>query len=284
MPGSRRKSKNAFGSSYTSGAGRRPVSGGVSRFSPAPVKNAGRSTSTRRGTPARTAPRAAAASNRRGPIRNVAPRGGGRGGQMGYGLPYSNGGGFGGGGGGGFGAGIGAPTEPVAPPKPKVTQENFLAGDESLKIQQAALMKALQDYTANNSADVSKYNLDYSKAIDNLGWRAPVADDPKTTDINESMAGAWNLDDENKASGRAYQNQLNDFAGRGTLQSSLYKEALDGLMRSLNDQLGGIDTAKTNFESDKARELSTYTNENTNARNLARSDAIARWAALYGNL
>lgn len=274
MPGSKRKSKNAFGSSYstsasTTGMGPR----GAYKFTP-PARSSTASVGNKRPVPKNPAP----------PFRvnNVAPHGGG--GQVGYNQNYSRGGSVGGGGGGGFGAGIGAPTEPVAPPKPKVTQENFLAGDESLKIQQAALMKALQDYTANNSADVSKYNLDYGKAVDNLGWRMPVQDDPATPDINEAMAGSWNMEDENKASGRAYQNQLNDFAGRGTLQSSLYKEALDGLMRSLNEQLGGIDTAKTNFESDKARELSTYTNENTNARNLARSDAIARYAALYGNL
>lgn len=282
MAGSRRKSKNALGSSYTSGG----FTGGTTRRASSPVQNAGRSTATRRSTPTRTAPRPRPApAPRRAPARasaprNVAPRGG----QVSYNQNYSRGGSVGGGGfGGSIGGGGGAPTAPVAPPKPKVTQENFLAGDESLKIQQAALMKALQDYTTSNTSDVSKYNLDYGKAVDNIGWRRPVADDPATPQ-NEAMAGAWNFQDENKASGRAFQNQQNDFAGRGMLQSSLYAEALDGLMRSLNDQLGGIDTAKTNFESDKARELSTYTNENTNAKNLARNDAISRYAALYGNL
>lgn len=263
---------------------KKAFSGGTSRRkSTVTYKNAGAGfTSTSRARAQardmrQAAPRKAAPAPRRAPVRNVAPR-------ASYSLPYSvSGGAGGGGGGGGYSGGTPAPAAPVAPPKPKVTQENFLAGDESLKIQQAALMKALQDYTANNSADVSKYNLDYGKAIDNLGWRRPVMDDPKTPQ-DESMAGSWNLEDENKASGRAYQNQLNDFAGRGTLKSSLYAEALDGLMRSLNEQLGGIDTAKTNFESDKARELGTFTNENTNARNLARSDAIARYAALYGSL
>lgn len=94
--------------------------------------------------------------------------------------------------------------------------------------------------------------------------------------------GSWNFNDQNTASGKAYQNQLNDFASRGLLQSSLYGQANNDLIRSLTDQLSGLETSKSNFMTNLAQQLSAYQNQNTASQQQAKADALARYAAQYG--
>lgn len=158
-------------------------------------------------------------------------------------------------------------------PAPQLSDQDFLAGDSNYQAQLAALLKALSDQQADSTAQQSKYNVDYGSALQNLGWSP---DDPATADVNE---GAWNFGDQNTAAGRAFQNQQNDFAGRGLLQSSLYGTANDNLTRSLNDQLGGINTAKQNFFDDLTRQGSAFAGENTLAQQQAKAEALARRAA-----
>lgn len=181
--------------------------------------------------------------------------------------------GFGGGSGGGF-APMGAPAPAPAPAAP--TEEDYLAGDAGYKAQLASLMKALSMYTADDTAQRTRYETDYGDALKNLGW---TPDNAETEDVNES---AWNWEDQNTASGRANQNQLNDFASRGMLQSSGYARANNDLQRSFNDQLGGVNRARTDFLGQRDRDLSAYKNENTSASQQARAEALARRAAQYG--
>lgn len=189
----------------------------------------------------------------------------------------SGGGSYDGGGYGGYGGaydgGGAAPTPPPPPPPP--SEADYLKGDASYQAQVAALAKALSDYSADDTAQRTKYNTDYREGLRQLGW---TPDDPKTA-VNE---GAWNWTDELTASGRANQNQLNDFASRGMLQSSAYAQAQNDLQRSFNDQLGTVDRARNDFLSQRDRDLAAYKNENTGAGQTARAEALARRAAQYG--
>lgn len=183
----------------------------------------------------------------------------------------------GGGGGGSFAA---------AAPAPSVDPTQWLnaGGDAAYQAQIAALTKALSNYESDNTAQSSKYDVDYGTSLKNLGWAGAadgMVDDPSTPSVDESK-GSWNLQDQNTASGRAYQNQLNDFASRGLLQSSLYGEANNNLMRSLSDQLTGLDTAKTNFMDDLTRQLTTYKDQNNASQQQAKADALARYSAQFG--
>lgn len=192
---------------------------------------------------------------------------------------YKSGGGYAGdaGGGGGYedysgGGGMMAPmSAPIAP-----SEEDYLGGDAGYQAQIAALMKALEMYSADDTAQRTRYETDYGDAIKQLGW---TPDDPKTADINES---AWNWDDQNTASGRANQSQLNDFASRGMLQSSGYARSKNDLQRSFNDQLGSTNRARTDFLGQRDRDLAAYKNENTSSSQQARAEALARRAAQYG--
>lgn len=170
-----------------------------------------------------------------------------------------------GGGGGGFAA-------MSAPAAPRQSDDDYLASgsDAAYTAQLAALAKALADNEADITAQTTKYNVDYGDTVKNLGW---IQDDPATKDVNE---GAWNFKDLNTAAGRSFQNQQNDFAGRGLLQSSLYGTANDNLTRSLNDQLTGINTGKQNFMNDLDRQKTSFQNDNKLSQQQARAEAIFR--------
>lgn len=175
------------------------------------------------------------------------------------------------GGGGGYAA-------PAPPPPP--SREDWIASDAGYKAQRDALMKALADYQTNFDAEINQYDVDYTKGIKNLGWDYEKLDDPMTKE-NEGV-GKWNTEDMTRSSGRSYQNQLNDFASRNLLQSTLYAQAVADLMRSLDDQLGNINTSRMNFRNDKERALTSYKTDNESQRNLAYADAASRYAALFG--
>jgi hypothetical protein len=145
--------------------------------------------------------------------------------------------------------------------------------DSSYTAQVAALVKALENQMADLTAQTGNYETDYGSSVKNLGW---TQDDPATKGVNE---GAWNFGDLNTAAGRSFQNQQDDFAGRGLLESSLYGTANDNLTRSLNDQLGGINTGRTKFLGDIARQRTGFQDENNSAVQQARAEAIQRRAA-----
>jgi len=173
---------------------------------------------------------------------------------------------------------------PAPAPAPAMSQDQFIASDAGYQAQLAALTKALSNYQADNTAQVSKYNTDFGTSLKNLGWNPAAAgavDDPSTPNIDESKGG-WNTTDTNTASGRAYENQMNDFASRGLLQSSLYGEANNNLMRSLSDQLSGLNTGKQNFMDNLTSQLTAYKDQNLAQQQQAKADALARYAVQFG--
>lgn len=152
------------------------------------------------------------------------------------------------------------------------SEEDYLKGDSQYQVQFAALKAALERYNADTQLQRTNYTTDYNKSLRDLGY---------TEGLNGG-AGSWNWNDQLTASGRAYQNQLNDFASRGMLQSQGYADAASDLERMLNDQYGQLSTNKTNFMTDLDRQLANYKGENTSSQAAARAEAIARRAAQYG--
>jgi hypothetical protein len=182
----------------------------------------------------------------------------------------------GGGGGGGGGGGLDLSTLAPSP-------EDYLAGDSTYQAQQAALQRALEAYQADNTRQSTSYNTDYQNGLAQLGYRPGAAqDDPSTPNVDESQ-GQWAQGDQTTAYGRSYQNQLNDFAGRGLLRSTFYNNALDDTNRQFNDQLASVNKGKTDFMDQLAQSLASYQNENQLSQQQARADAIARRAAGYSS-
>lgn len=177
--------------------------------------------------------------------------------------------GYGGGGGGGGAAPAPAPQ----------TDANYLQGDAPYQAQLAALMAALSNYQADTTAQQTKYDTQYGSAMQSLGYGIP--DNLATPNVNEANPNAWNFQDLNSAAGRAQNNQMNDFASRGMLQSSLFGTASENLLRSLNDQRNSIDTAKSSFTGDLQRQLTDYQTQNKLSQQQAQADALARRTATY---
>ena len=174
---------------------------------------------------------------------------------------------------------LGSPyVAPTPPPPPN--KEEWIGKDPGYTAQVSALAKALTDYQTNYDKELGQYDVDYKKGVRTLGWDATAFDDPKTQ-ANEG-AGAWNLEDQTRSSGRSYQGQLNDYASRNLLQSSLYAQAVSDLMRSLDEQFGNINTSRQNFYNDKGRALTSYKTDNESQKNLAYADAASRYAAMFG--
>jgi hypothetical protein len=159
-----------------------------------------------------------------------------------------------------------------AAPASATDSTDYLNGDAQYQLQLASLMKALNDEQTDVTNQQTQYNNDYETAVKNLGWEQP---DP----TNAADQGQWNFGDTNTAAGRAFNNQQNDFAGRGLLQSSAYGTANDNLTRSLNDQLASTNTAKTNFLNGLTQQQNSFKTDNQQQQQQARIDALNRMAA-----
>ena len=162
------------------------------------------------------------------------------------------------------------PAEP-AKPKPKSIND-WLSGDATYQATLAALAKQLTNYNTDLDTQLTNYNTNFGSSLDDLGY-TPGAD---------GAEGTWNFDDPLSASGRAYQNLVNDFAARGMLQSTGYADAQNDLQTSLNDQLNQLNTARDQFTTGLANQRSSYADQNQTARQQAKAESIARRAAKYG--
>lgn len=195
-------------------------------------------------------------------------------------VSYSGGGGGGSYGGGTYDTGYGGGGQALSAPAPQMSEADWLAGDQSYIRQMAALKAAMDNFVADQGAQTTRYNTDFNTGLAQLGFSGrpdAAGADPFTTE-----GGMWNETDQNTASGRAFSNQLNDYASRGVLQSSLFGKARNDLQRSLNDQLNSVVSGRTNFLDDLMRQKTAYQQENESAGRSAREEALARMAASIG--
>lgn len=181
-------------------------------------------------------------------------------------APSSGGGGSYGGGGGGGGGGF-TPMAMAAPVVAPPSEEDYLAGDSGYQAQQSALQGALQRYLADSDFQRTNYTTDYNRSLRDLGY--------------DEGTKEWNWNDELTASGRGYQNQLDDFASRGMLQSQGYADAYEELKRMLGQQYDSMSNARTAFMTDLDNQTANYKAENTANSQAARAEALQRRASQY---
>ena len=252
----RRIEGSSGGSGRSKGGGRsRGVQGGSSirgrsRSSTTPT----RSTNTGRSQGVRQAPSSGGGHST------------GNGGGGSFGGGGGGGGSYGGGGGGGGGGGF-APMAMSAPVVAPPSEEDYLAGDSGYQAQQSALQGALQRYLADSDFQRTNYTTDYTRSLRDLGY--------------DEGTKEWNWNDELTASGRGYQNQLDDFASRGMLQSQGYADAYEELKRMLGQQYDSMSNARTAFMTDLDNQTANYKAENTANSQAARAEALQRRASQY---
>lgn len=155
----------------------------------------------------------------------------------------------------------------MAPVVTAPTEEDYLAGDAGYQTELSALQSALQRFLADADFQRGNYQTDYNQSLRDLGY--------------DEGSKQWNWNDKLTASGRGYQNQLDDFGARGMLQSSGYADAFNELQRLLGQQYDSLSGARTNFMTDLDNQTANFRGENTANQQAARAEALQRRAAQY---
>lgn len=200
---------------------------------------------------------------------------------------------------GGTGTGTGTPVWDGSSPVDTSSYTSFdPSGSGDYLAQIGALDAALKKYEADYAANTGNYNVDYNQGMTNLGWKwnvpsyQDISYDPNSgkwssgvgaaaTEI--STPGEFSQEDVNTASGRAYQNQLNDFAARGMLRSSDFNDAKRALDRSLLSQAGSMVTGRQRYLSDLERQRNAFLAEDKAAREAAKTGSTSSYInSLFG--
>lgn len=181
---------------------------------------------------------------------------------------------------------------------PVKSDEEYLKADSVFQAQKNALQAALDAYLADTEAQKQTYNTNYGESLRKLGFTGDQgALDKAKWDATENngqgrwedtegnpFAGKidWNQTDTNTASGRGFENALNDFAARGMLQSSAYQRAYNNLQRQLSEQLSSTAGAKQTAMGEFDRAQAAKKSEKTTSEATASQEALARIKAAYG--
>jgi hypothetical protein len=168
---------------------------------------------------------------------------------------------------------------------PQVNPETDYLQEAGYIAQIGALEEAMKKFNSQDTAERGRYDLDYDKGLNSLGYKDNTPG-VTTDNLEESEMGNrnWDWNDVLTASGRGYQQNVNDFASRGMIQSQGYFDALDQLTRSLDEQRGSMGTGRKNWRAEKDTAQANYGVQDTAARNTAKIDAISRLSAQLGLL
>lgn len=188
-----------------------------------------------------------------------------------------------------FGPYTAAPVDNTAP---AMTDEDYLGADAMFQAQKNALQTALDAYLADSAAQRQTYNTNYGESLRKLGFTGDKgaldkakwdATDQRFEIDNAPVEGfGWNETDNLTASGRGFENALNDFASRGMLQSSAYGRARNDLMRNLNEQLASTAGAKQTAMGEFDRNEAAKKQEKQMSEAQAAQETLARVKAAYG--
>ena len=173
-----------------------------------------------------------------------------------------------------------------------MTDEDYLASDAMFQAQKNALQTALDAYLADSAAQRQTYNTNYGESLRKLGFTGDKglldkakwdpADQRFEVDNAPVQGFGWNETDNLTASGRGFENALNDFASRGMLQSSAYGRARNDLMRNLNEQLASTASAKQTAMGEFDRNEAAKKQEKQMSEAQAAQETLARVKAAYG--
>jgi LysM repeat protein len=145
-----------------------------------------------------------------------------------------------------------APQAPVAPPTPSL--EEWLAGDSTYNSQQAGYNRSKADYEAQYNQQQQNTNRDYAisqRALDQQG----------TTDRDQ---------------------QLNDYAGRGIVNSGVYGTALSEYNQGFNTKVANLNQGLQDTLNNQNNAHTNYLRQLQLEQDTAKQDAIRRRAQSLG--
>jgi hypothetical protein len=147
---------------------------------------------------------------------------------------------------------VSTPKTPPAPAPPSASQ--WLNQDTTYQGQVAQMRKAYADFLASQGNDKNQYQNQYGLNVKSLG--------------------------ENRTQG--FDDLLNDYAGRGLLNSGVYGKAYSDLQTDYDSRQTQLDTQRQAYLQDQATNLSNFKGDQSTATTSAKQEALARRAAKYG--
>lgn len=176
-----------------------------------------------------------------------------------------------------------AATGPQVPAVPSL--DDFIKSDDVYLTEKAGIDKTLQGLLNELALARTNYDVDFGKTLRNLGWSAPQgarAANAGPLSIDDILSqGQWDESNRLGAFGMSTYNNVNDFAGRGLMQSSFYQRALEDLLSSFEQQRGDLVDARGQFLADSGRQEEQGRAEAELALARARQSAAARRALQY---
>lgn len=130
---------------------------------------------------------------------------------------------------------------------------------------QQQLANALGLFKSQQSSDKQRYDVNYERALRNLGW----IPEKQTFDRGELRTS----EGMETASGKAFTDSLNDFAARGLSQSGMFSVAQAAIQKRLNDQRLSAETGRSDFLAEQERKGSQFTMEQEAQRQQALNNA-----------
>jgi hypothetical protein len=116
------------------------------------------------------------------------------------------------------------------------------------------MRKAYADFLASQQNDQTQYQNQYGLNVKSLG-------DDRT---------------------EGFDNLLNDYAGRGLLNSGVYGKAYSDLQTDYDARQTQLDTQRQGYLQDLSTNLSNFKGDQSTATTSAKQEALARRAAKYG--
>ena len=147
-------------------------------------------------------------------------------------------------------------------PAPSIDDPNWEPTDSAYIAEAAGINSDTQSLLDELKRQRGMYELDWKTALRNLGY--------------DQGAGRWDRGNRLGAYGQAINNQTNDFASRGLMNSSLYANALADLEGSFTQQLGDLNAANLQDETGYNERVAAATTQKDNALKQARMNALAR--------
>lgn len=164
-------------------------------------------------------------------------------------------------------------------PPPVLGFDQFKA-DPSLAMRDAAYM------SEEGSAEAEFKNLVDQLTRQNAEFKTGVNQNFKNLGLKwqgeDYGTGSWDPNDMQGAYGQAYGNQVNDFAGRGLMDSSFFGQAQEQLTGRFNRQRDDVMRSLTNQNNEFAAGKNNAQASRNAARDRALAEAYARYTAGFG--
>jgi hypothetical protein len=150
-------------------------------------------------------------------------------------------------------------------PKPDVSAYNYQ--DAEYNAQVASLNRALEDYETGAQQTADRYGQDFRTGVQKMGYRptgptgfGDVLSEQDPNAKQQAVGGQWDLEgqyDPYSAAAKGTRGIRDDFAARGTLQSSDFAQNFGEFQNRLDEQLDSMNLSKARFGENLQSDIAT---------------------------